>query len=68
MRRPDFIHVRRDRIERLRGRLKEWRAVATRYEETAGSSLGVLCLAAAQAWLKGTNRKTRSKYSNSNRP
>jgi transposase len=28
------------------GRLKEWRAVATRYEKTAASFAGVLCLAA----------------------
>jgi transposase len=34
-------------IERLWARLKEWRAVATRYEKTAQSFMGVLCLAAA---------------------
>ena len=34
------------------GRLKEWRAVATRYEKTANSFMGVLCLAAAIDWLK----------------
>ena len=39
-------------IERLWGRLKEWRAVATRYEKTAASFLGVLCLAATADWLK----------------
>ena len=39
-------------IERLWGRLKEWRAVATRYEKTAASYLGVLCLAATMDWLK----------------
>ena len=38
--------------ERLWGRLKEWRAVATRYEKTATSYLGVLCLAATIDWLK----------------
>jgi hypothetical protein len=32
--------------------LKEWRAVATRYEKTAASYLGVLCLAATADWLK----------------
>jgi hypothetical protein len=31
------------------GALKEWRAVATRYEK---SFMGVLCLAAALDWLK----------------
>jgi len=39
-------------IERLWGRLKEWRAVATRYEKTARSFLGVLCLAATMDWLR----------------
>ena len=49
---PAFIYRHRNRIERLWGRLKEWRAVATRYEKTARSFMGVLCLAAAQDWLK----------------
>ncbi len=39
-------------IERLWARLKEWRAVATRYEKTACSFMGVLCMAAAMDWLK----------------
>ena len=52
MRCPDFIYVHRNRIERLWARLKEWRAVATRYEKTARSFMGVLCLAAAVDWLK----------------
>ena len=43
---PDFIYVYRNCIERLWNRLKEWRAVATRYEKTANSFLGVLRLAA----------------------
>ena len=42
----------RARAERLWGRLKEWRAVATRYEELAQSFLGVLCLAATMDWTK----------------
>ena len=33
-------------------RFKEWRAVATRYEKSARSSAGVLCLAAACDWLR----------------
>jgi transposase len=49
---PDFIYQNRNRVERLWGRLKEWRAVATRYEKTAASFLGVLCLAATLDWLK----------------
>ena len=32
--------------------LKEWRAVATRYEKTARSFIGVLCLAAVFDWIK----------------
>jgi hypothetical protein len=39
-------------VENLWARLKEWRAVATRYEKTATSLLGVLCLAATLDWLK----------------
>ena len=49
---PDFIYNNRNLVERLWGRLKEWRAVATRYEKTATSYLGVLCLAATIDWLK----------------
>lgn len=48
----DFIYVHRNEVERLWGRLKEWRAVATRYEKTARSFMGVLCLAATQDWIK----------------
>jgi len=33
-------------------RLKEWRAVATRYEKTARSFMGVLCRAATFDWIK----------------
>ena len=61
---PDFIYVHRNRIERMWGRLKEWRAVATRYEKTAQSFMGVLCLAAAQDWLKPA---VKAKRSSSNR-
>jgi transposase len=49
---PDYIYVNRNRVERLWGRLKEWRAVATRYEKTARSFLGVLCLAASMDWIR----------------
>ena len=44
---PDFICTNRNRVERLWARLREWRAVATRYEKTATSLMGILCLAAA---------------------
>lgn len=49
---PAWIYHNRNQVERLWGRLKEWRAVATRYEKTASSFLGVLHLAAALDWLK----------------
>jgi transposase len=49
---PDWIYRNRSRVERLWARLKEWRAVATRYEKTARSFMGVLCLAAAIDWIK----------------
>ena len=42
---------RRNRVERLWGRLKEWRCVATRYEKTASSFAGVLYAAAALDWI-----------------
>lgn len=50
--RPDWIYANRSRVENLWARLKEWRAVATRYEKTARSFMGVLCLAAACDWLR----------------
>ena len=49
---PDWVYNNRNRVERLWGRLKEWRAVATRYEKTATSFMGVLCLAATLDWIR----------------
>ena len=49
---PSWIYSTRRLVENLWARLKEWRAVATRYEKTARSFLGVLCLAATADWLK----------------
>lgn len=49
---PDWAYANRSLVERLWARLKEWRAVATRYEKTARSFMGVLCLAAALDWLR----------------
>jgi transposase len=49
---PSWIHHNRNRVERLWARLKEWRAVATRYEKKACTFMGVLCLAAALDWLR----------------
>jgi transposase len=44
---PEWVYNNRNYVERLWARLKEWRAVATRYEKTASSFMGVLCLAAS---------------------
>ena len=49
---PAWIYNNRHLVENLWARLKEWRAVATRYEKTARSFIGVLCLAATADWLK----------------
>jgi transposase len=49
---PAWIYTNRNRVERLWARLKEWRAVATRYEKTARSFIGVLCLAATCDWIR----------------
>jgi len=48
----DWIYNNRNLVERLWARLKEWRAVAARYEKTAASFLGILHLAAALDWLR----------------
>ena len=47
-----WVYNNRNIVERLWARLKEWRAVATRYEKTACSFMGVLSLAATLDWLK----------------
>src|SRR3954470_1437766 len=49
---PPWIYVNRNRVERLWYRLKEWCAVATRYEKTACCFMGVLCMAATMDWIK----------------
>jgi transposase len=49
---PSWAYANRHLVENLWARLKEWRAVATRYEKTARSFLGVLCLAATVDWVK----------------
>ena len=49
---PAWIYNNRNIVERLWARLKEWRAVATRYEKTASSFMGILHLAAALHWIK----------------
>jgi transposase len=49
---PPWIYNNRNLVERCWSRLKEWRAVATRYEKTERSFMGVLCMAATMDWLK----------------
>ena len=49
---PAWVYVNRNQVERLWGRLKEWRAIATRYEKTACSFMSVLHLKATLDWLK----------------
>jgi transposase len=49
---PAWICNNRNQVERLWARLKEWRAIATRYEKTARSFMGILCLAATCDWIK----------------
>ena len=49
---PGWVYNNRNIVERLWARLKEWRAVATRYEKTASSFASVLALAATLNWLK----------------
>ena len=49
---PEWIYTNCNQVERHWARLKEWRAVATCYEKTASSFMGVLCLAATLDWIK----------------
>jgi transposase len=49
---PAWIYQNRNLVERCWNRLKEWRAVATRYEKTAQAFKSVLCMAATMDWLK----------------
>jgi len=49
----DFRRYRdRNQVERLFNRLKQSRRIATRYDKTATSFLGFLCLASAKLWLE----------------
>jgi len=45
-------YKRRNRIEIMFGRLKDWRRAATRYDKTVLSFESFLNLAAARLWLK----------------
>lgn len=46
------FYKQRNRIERMLGRLKINRAIATRYDQLANSLLGMVQLATARYWLK----------------
>lgn len=53
-RRGPFDHAlyrTRNRVERLIGRLKQWRRVATRYEKRAATYLAMVTLAAVLLWI-----------------
>ena len=46
------LYKHRNRIERMFGRLKDWRRIATRYDRCAHTFLSVICLAATVLfWL-----------------
>ncbi|KXV77058.1 transposase [Acetobacter cerevisiae] len=49
---PKWVYRCRHLVENFWARLKEWRAVATRYEKTATSFLAVIHIAAAVNWIK----------------
>ncbi|GEL65677.1 transposase [Kozakia baliensis] len=46
---PSRAYRHRHLVENLWARLKEWRAVATRYDKTVASFISVICIAAAAA-------------------
>ena len=45
----------RNRVERLVNRLKQFRAVATRYDKTAESYLAFVHLAASRPWIRSVH-------------
>jgi len=51
---PGFIYVHRNLIERCWSRLKEFRAIATRYDKTATSYAAGIAIAATLDWFKST--------------
>lgn len=51
---PGFIYRHRNLIERCWSRLKEWRAIATRYDKTATSYAAGIALAATLDWFKSS--------------
>jgi transposase len=53
---PAYIYKHRNLIERCWSRLKERRAVATRYEKTAASYAACVAIAASLDWIKSLIR------------
>ena len=53
---PAYIYRHRNLIERCWSRLKERRAVATRYDKTAASYAAGIAIAASLEWIKSLNR------------
>jgi transposase len=51
---PAYIYRHRNLIERCWSRLKEWRAIATRYDKTATSYAAGIAIAATLDWLKSS--------------
>lgn len=49
---PDYIYRHRNLIERCWSRLKERRAIATRYDKTAASYAAGVAIAASLDWIK----------------
>ncbi len=49
---PDWVYNTRNIVERFWAKMKEWRAIATRYEKTANSFMAVRCFKAALDCLK----------------
>ena len=46
----------RNLIERFFNKLKHWRRIATRYDKTAESFLGFICLVSAKLWTPFVHR------------
>jgi transposase len=51
---PAYIYRHRNLIERCWSRLKEWRAIATRYDKTAISYAAGITIAATLDWFKSS--------------
>ncbi|WP_428492509.1 IS5 family transposase [Rhodopila sp.] len=51
---PDYLYRHRNLIERCWSRLKEWRAIATRYDKTAISYAAGIAIATTLDWFKSS--------------